>query len=74
MKRSKIIGMIAQVALLAILFGLIEWVSGDQTAAGAALITSFLCGFLFKYAGDYKRNLIHSKNNIPENKRKHEIE
>ncbi|MDY0387653.1 MAG: hypothetical protein RBT65_11115 [Methanolobus sp.] len=55
MKRNKIIGLIVQVALLVILFRLIEFVSSDSSATGVALMTSFLCGILFKYAGDYKK-------------------
>ena len=54
MDRNKIVGLVIQVALLIILFRLIKFVSSNDTAAGVALMASFLCGILFKYAGDYK--------------------
>ncbi|WP_143744177.1 hypothetical protein [Methanohalophilus portucalensis] len=66
MERNKVIGIAFQISLIIILFELIDFVSGNPRSAGVALTTSFLCGILFKYAGDWKRNPTSSRKNRSE--------
>jgi drug/metabolite transporter (DMT)-like permease len=56
MKRHQVIGLIAQVFLFGAIFIIGQFISNDQSATMLGLFLAFLCGLLFKYAGDYRKN------------------
>lgn len=54
-KKNKAIGLIAQVILFGMIFIISQFVSDDPSATTIGMLLVFLCGWLFKSAGDYKK-------------------